>query len=96
MEIRNVVHRGLRRLIEVDDEAGFQPAVAKKLRNMVSFLEAMEREEEVLTVGSWKAHRLSGRRKGTWSLMVTGNWRLTFQVDSKQSVIVELNYEDYH
>ena len=96
MEIRNVVHRGLRRLIEGDDKAGFQPAVAKKLRNMVSFLEAMEREEEVLTIRSWRAHRLSGRRKGTWSLMVTGNWRLAFQIDSKQSAIVELNYEDYH
>ena len=96
MEIRSVVHRGLRRLIEGDDEAGFQPAVAKKLRYMVSFLAAMEREEDVLTIRSWRARRLSGRRKGTWSLMVTGNWRLTFQIASEQSEIVELNYEDYH
>ena len=54
----------------------------------------MEREEELRTVPSWKAHQLAGDRKGTWSLFVTKNWRITLRVD--QTEIVDLNYEDYH
>jgi len=94
MKIRNVVHRGLRRFIEDDDAAGLQPAVVTKLRRIVSFLQDMEREEELRTVPSWKAHQLAGDRKGTWSLFVTKNWRITLRVD--QTEIVDLNYEDYH
>ncbi len=94
MKIRNVVHRGLRRFIEDDDAAGLQPAVVTKLRRIVSFLQDMEREEELRTVPSWKAHQLAGDRKGTWSLFVTRNWRITLRV--AQTEIVDLNYEDYH
>lgn len=96
MRIRNVVHKGLRRLIEDDDVAGLQPAVVPKLRRMVSFLQDMEREEELRTVPSWKAHQLSGDRKGTWSLFVTRNWRMTFRIEQGEVEIVDLDYEDYH
>lgn len=96
MKIRNVLHRGLRRLIQEDDTAGVQPAVAPKLRRMVSFLQDMEREEELRAVPGWRAHRLTGDRKGTWSLSVTANWRLTFRIDRDEREIVDLDYEDYH
>ncbi len=56
----------------------------------------MEREEELLTVPGWKAHRLAGARRDTWSLSVTRNWRITFWIDKAGDEIVELNYEDYH
>ena len=96
MRIRNVVHKGLRRLIEDDDATGLQPAVVPKLRRMVSFLQDMEREEELRTVPSWKAHQLAGGRKGTWSLFVTRNWRMTFRIEQGEVEIVDLDYEDYH
>ena len=96
MRIRNVLHKGLRRLIEDDDASGLQVAAAAKLRRMISFLQDMEREDELRTVPSWKAHRLTGDRKGTWSLFVTKNWRLTFQIDQNEIEIIDLDYEDYH
>jgi toxin HigB-1 len=96
MRIRNVVHKGLRRFIENDDASGLQPAVVEKVRRMVSFLQDMEQEEELRTVPSWKAHMLSGDRKGTWSLFVTKNWRLTFRIDAGEVEIIDLDYEDYH
>ena len=40
--------------------------------------------------------RLTGGRKGTWSLTVTANWRLTFRIDREEREIVDLDYEDYH
>jgi proteic killer suppression protein len=96
MKIRNVIHKGLRRFIEADDASGLQPAVVEKLRRIVTFLQAMEREDEIRAIPSWKAHLLAGDRKGTWSLFVTKNWRLTFRVDKVEIEIIDLDYEDYH
>ncbi len=96
MKIRNVVHKGLRQFVEADDAAGLQPAVVPKLRRMVSFLQDMEREDELRTVPGWKAHQLGGDRNGTWSLLVTRNWRLTFRLDQTGIEIIDLDFEDYH
>lgn len=96
MKIRNVAHKGLRRLIEDDDASGVQPAAADKLRRIVSFLQDMAREDELRMVPSWKAHLLTGDRKGIWSLFVTKNWRITFRIDHDEIEIVDLDYEDYH
>jgi proteic killer suppression protein len=96
VKIRNVRHRGLRRLIEADDASGLPSAVVEKLRNMVSFLQDMAGEEELRSVPSWKAHRLAGDRKGEWSLFVTKNWRLTFTISKQELEIVDLDYVDYH
>ena len=96
MKIRNVIHKGLRRFIEDDDASGLQPAVVVKVQRIVSFLQDMEQEEELRTVQSWKAHMLTGDRKGTWSLSVTRNWRMTFRIDRLEIEIIDLDYEDYH
>jgi toxin HigB-1 len=96
MLIRSVKHKGLRRLLEFDDASGLQPQVADKLRKMLAFLQDMEREDELHSVPTWKAHLLSGSRKGVWSLFVTKNWRLTFTIDRTGIEIIDLDYEDYH
>jgi proteic killer suppression protein len=96
MKIRNVIHKGLRRFIEDDDASGLQPAVVTKVQRIVSFLQDMEVEEELRTVPSWKVHMLAGNRKGTWSLFVTKNWRMTFRIDRDEIEIIDLDYEDYH
>ena len=56
----------------------------------------MEHEAELRGVPSWKAHQLTGDRKGSWSLFVTKNWRLTFDVDRAEIEVIDLNYQDYH
>ncbi|GAK34552.1 plasmid maintenance system killer protein [alpha proteobacterium Q-1] len=96
MKIKNVIHKGLRRFIETDDASGLQPAVVPKVRRMVTFLQDMEREDELRTMPSWKAHLLTGDRKGTWSLFMTKNWRLTLRINQNEIEITDLDYEDYH
>ena len=49
---------------------------------------------DATAVPSSNGHRLTGDRKGTWSLHVTRNRRLTFRIDGDQ--IVDINFEDYH
>jgi len=96
MKIKNVIHKGLRRFIESDDASGLQPAIVPKIRRMVTFLQDMAQEDELRTVPGWKAHLLTGDRKGTWSLFVTRNWRMTFRIDQEEIEIIDLDCEDYH
>jgi proteic killer suppression protein len=96
MKIRNFLHKGLRRFIEFDDKSGIQAVVAEKLRRMISFLQDMEKEVELKTIPGWKAHQLTGDRKGTWSLSVTKNWRLPFRINQTEIESIDLDYEDYH
>jgi len=39
-------------------------------------------------------HQLKGKRRGTWVVKVSGNWRITFQFSNGE--IDNVNYEDYH
>ena len=96
MKIRNVIHRGLRRFIESDDASGLSASVVEKVRNIVTFLQEMENPKELQDISSWKVHQLTGDRKGTWSLTVTRNWRMTFRIDRREEEIIDLDYEDYH
>jgi len=96
MKIRNVVHRGLKRFIQRNDASGLAPAVVERVSNIVTFLQEMEDAQELRDIPSWKAHQLTGDRKGTWSLTVTRNWRITFRIDQTGKEILDLDYEDYH
>ena len=96
MKIRSFSHKGLKRLYEDDEHKAVPPDSRTKLRNILAFLDAMTDAQELLTpVLKWKAHELSGNRKGTWALSVTKNWRLTFWVDD-QNQLRDLSLEDYH
>ena len=56
----------------------------------------MDHEDDLRAVPSWNAHLLSGNLRGTWSLSVTRNWRLTFRIDRDGLEIIDLDYQDYH
>jgi len=96
MRIRNVAHRGLRRFIHRNDASGLAPSVVEKVRNILTFLQEMEDVRELRDIPNWNAHQLAGDRKGTWSLTVTRNWRITFRIDQAEGEIFDLDYEDYH
>ena len=96
MWIRNVRHRGLRRFIERDESAGLPTHFVEKVRNIVSFLQDMRDVDELKAIPTWRAHKLTGDRRGLWSLSVSRNWRITFAVDEQEGCIVDLDFEDYH
>lgn len=96
MNIRRVAHRGLRRFIERDDTSGLDPSTIERVRNILTFLQEMEDVNELHDIPSWRAHLLTGDRKGTWSLIVTRNGRITFRIDPASNEILDLDWEDYH
>ena len=95
MIIRSILHKGLRRLIEDGITSGVPANSADKILAMVTFLTFAPDIETVRRLQAWKAHQLTGDRKGIWSFSVTRNWRLTFSV-SADGAVEDLNFEDYH
>ena len=94
MRVRSIAHKGLRRLYDNNASKGLSADAVGKLRKILAFLDAMQDPKELRTLPTWKAHILIGDRKGTWSLHVTRNWRMTFRIEDAE--ITDLNLEDYH
>ncbi len=96
MKIKSFAHKGLKKFYEDGSALGLPSGTADKLGRMFAFLDAMESPDEIRRLPTWKAHLLTGNRKGTWSLSVTANQRLTFGVDEAEREIINVNLEDYH
>ena len=96
MQIRNFAHKGLKRLYSEESAKGVPPDTVDKLRKMLAYLDNMEDPEELRALTAWKIHTLTGDRKGTWSLSVTLNRRLTFRIETAEREICDVNLEDYH
>ena len=96
MKIRNFVHKGLKRLYSEGTPKGVPPDTVDKLRKMFAFLDGMDHPDELRALAAWKVHTLTGDRKGTWSLSVTRNRRLTFRIDNAEREICDVNLGDYH
>lgn len=87
--------KDLKRLYLQDNPKGLPIDAVDKIRKILAFLQDMGGPEELQSMPAWKAHMLTGDRRGTWSLHVTRNWRITFRI-AALGAIHDLNYEDYH
>ena len=94
MRIVSVRHRGLKKLLETGEVTGMRRDLVRRVRNAVMALRSAASIEEVGTTPGMRVHKLSGRREGTWSVAVSGNWRITFELDGDE--IHKLDLEDYH
>jgi toxin HigB-1 len=91
--IKSFRHKGLERFYSTGKKAGIQPAHADKLRLQLAKLDPSSKPED-LNLPGWRFHRLHGQDKGRCAVSVNGNWRLTFEFDGPDAVLVD--YEDYH
>jgi toxin HigB-1 len=96
VKIRKFAHKGLKKLYSQDIAKAVPPDAVDKLRKMLAFLDDMKDPQELYSLTAWKAHILTGDRKGTWSLSVTRNRRLTFRIDTAEREICDVDLEDYH
>ncbi len=96
MIVRSVRHRGLRRLIENDSSRFLRQDLVDRVRKILTVLILAEDIDRFIADAppGWRVHRLSGDRAGTWSVSLTGNWRITFH--EADGYIDRLNLEDYH
>ena len=91
--IRTFRHKGLRSFFEESDRRGVPPVLAERLTRR---LDALDVAKEVgdMNLPGFRLHALKGDRKGTWSIWVSGNWRITFSF--RESAAFDVNLEDYH
>ncbi|WP_407520613.1 type II toxin-antitoxin system RelE/ParE family toxin [Methylobacterium oryzisoli] len=94
MKLRSIRHRGLRRFIGSDDRSGLRPDLVARVRNVLTALIAAADIEGLRGPPGWRIHQLTGDRSGTWSISVSGNWRITFDIEEGE--IANLDLEDYH
>ena len=90
MEIR---HPGLRRFWESDDARRLNPNHVERIRRILNALSNATFASEMDLPG-FRLHQLTGDRRGTYAVRVSGNWRITFQFRDEEAIAVD--YEDYH
>jgi len=91
--IRSFRHRGLKRFFTRGDRRGIPPELAGRLERMLDRLDAAKDPSDMNLPG-YRFHRLKGKRRDTYAVAVSGNWRLTFRFEEGDAA--DANLEDYH
>ena len=91
--IKSFRHKGLNRFFIQDDGKALNANQRDRISRLLDRLDSSEVIEDMNLPG-FGLHKLTGNRKHTWSVKVTGNWRLTFRFERGHAYDVDL--EDYH
>ena len=91
--IKRFRHRGLEKYFVNGRKSGIQAKHEKRIRLILARLNASTSPQDMNLPGLG-LHELRGKRKGTWSVSVSGNWRITFAFDGVDATGID--YEDYH
>ncbi len=91
--IKNFRHKGLKALYEKDDASGLDPRWLKRIRSLLTRLDASTIPEDMDFPGL-RLHRLKGELGGFYAVDVSGNWRMIFRFEGEDAADVDL--VDYH
>jgi toxin HigB-1 len=91
--IKNFRHKGLENFFIRGIKSGIQARHAERLRLILGRLNVSVCPGDMNLPGL-NLHGLIGDRKGTWSVKVSGNWRVTFKFAVEDAS--DVDYEDYH
>ncbi|NDJ19821.1 type II toxin-antitoxin system RelE/ParE family toxin [Myxacorys almedinensis] len=83
----------LERLLKEGNTKGIPKELEKRIRIRLEVIDSAVIIGDVRIPG-YDLHELKGDRQGTWSLKVSGNWRITFKFQNGDAYDIEL--EDYH
>ena len=91
--IRSFRHRGLRRLYEREDPSRIPADQLDRITLALADLEAAGKPGD-LDLPGYRLHPLRGDRQGSWSISISGNWRITFRFEDGD--IHDVDLVDYH
>jgi proteic killer suppression protein len=91
--IKSYRHKGIQAFAQTGSKAGIQPKHARRLRILLSALDAATAPKQMGWPG-FDLHQLKGDLTGHWAIRVSGNWRLTFMFEGEDAILVD--YQDYH
>lgn len=85
--------KALKRFFIEGSNKGIPKEFEKKIKVRLEVIDAAEAISDIRLPG-YDLHELLGDRKGTWSVKVSENWRITFKFQDGDAYDVDL--EDYH
>ena len=91
--IKSWQHKGLKQFFETGSMAGIQAAHQQRLKIILQRLNAAINASDMDTPGM-RFHRLKGKLKDYYSVTVSGNWRVIYQFQDQDAILVD--YLDYH
>jgi proteic killer suppression protein len=91
--IRSFRSKVLKRYWTKGDESGIRPDWRKKVRLVLSRLDASRQPAELDAPG-FGFHALTGDQADRFAVWISRNWRLTFSWEGEDAADVDL--EDYH
>jgi proteic killer suppression protein len=91
--IKTFMHKGLKRLFVDNDRRLLNSNHCDRILRILDRLDTAEMVEDMNLPG-YNLHKLSGKKNQTWSIKISGNWRLTFHFESSHAY--DVNLEDYH
>jgi toxin HigB-1 len=91
--IKTFRHKGLKQLFETGRSRTVSADLTRRLVRQLDLLNRATSPADMNLPG-YRLHELKGARKGTWTVTVSGNWRLTFTFEGADALDVDL--EDYH
>jgi proteic killer suppression protein len=94
MAIKSIKHKGLKRLYIDGIASGVNSHHADKLTLIMDSIEFSHHPHDLAKVYKAKFAEKKGSGKGVYSIVVNGNWRVTFQIEDDGAVF--LDYLDYH
>lgn len=91
--IKHFRHKGLNKFLNENDKSGIPARHANRIARILSMLNVATNPQDMNLPG-WDFHGLKGNRKGTYSVTVSGNFRITFCFNGTE--VTDVNYENYH
>ncbi len=91
--IKTFRHKGLKQLFETGKSRVVSADLTRRAVRQLDMLNRATQPSDMNLPG-YRLHELKGAHKGTWSLTVSGNWRITFTFTGGDAHDVDL--EDYH
>ena len=91
--IKDFKHKGLEKYFLKGIKSRIQAKHEKRIRLILARLHASTDPTDMDLPGL-QLHELSGKRKGSWAVKASGNWRITFKFEGKDAI--DVDYEDYH
>lgn len=91
--IKSWQHKGLKRFYLNGDKSGIIAEHAHRLQIILQLLDAATKPQQ-LNLPGFRFHKLTGNLKEFYAVTVRANWRIIFQFEGEDAVLV--NYLDYH
>lgn len=90
--IKSIKHKGLAKFASTGNASKLPVQNADKVDRVIQALDAATAPEN-MNIPGFGFHSLKGDRAGTFSITISGNWRLTFAWDQGA---IDVDMEDYH